>query len=65
MASVVGDGNEWIVDPHPLEWYGEAIYTSAEVLAMFPGVKQIKMVLSSCVNVGLDCTRDLYPLDRS
>ncbi|MFS8002102.1 hypothetical protein Hanom_Chr13g01198161 [Helianthus anomalus] len=38
MASVVGDGNEWIVNPHPLEWYGEAIYTSAEVLALFSGV---------------------------
>ncbi|MFS7953182.1 hypothetical protein Hanom_Chr07g00615551 [Helianthus anomalus] len=38
MASVVGDGNEWIGDPHPLEWFGEAIYTSAEVLTMFPGV---------------------------
>ncbi|MFS7918977.1 hypothetical protein Hanom_Chr03g00207491 [Helianthus anomalus] len=38
MTSVVGDGNEWIVDPHPLEWYCEAIYTSTEVLAMFPGL---------------------------
>ncbi|MFS7946649.1 hypothetical protein Hanom_Chr06g00538851 [Helianthus anomalus] len=31
------DDNEWIVDPHPLEWYGEALYTSEEVLAMFLG----------------------------
>ncbi|MFS8019334.1 hypothetical protein Hanom_Chr15g01402591 [Helianthus anomalus] len=38
MAHVMGDGNKWIVDPHPLEWYGEAIYTSVEVLAMFLGV---------------------------
>ncbi|MFS7956076.1 hypothetical protein Hanom_Chr07g00650301 [Helianthus anomalus] len=30
------DDNEWIVDPHPLEWYGEALYTSVEVLSMFP-----------------------------
>ncbi|MFS8020879.1 hypothetical protein Hanom_Chr16g01420971 [Helianthus anomalus] len=41
IKSAVGDGekdNEWIVDPHPLEWYGEALHTPAEVLAMFPDV---------------------------
>ncbi|MFS7919562.1 hypothetical protein Hanom_Chr03g00214081 [Helianthus anomalus] len=41
MTSAVGDeekNNDWIVDPHPLEWYGEALQTPAEVLAMFPDV---------------------------
>ncbi|MFS7950128.1 hypothetical protein Hanom_Chr07g00579731 [Helianthus anomalus] len=38
MTSAVGDGTEWIVDPHPLELYGEPLHTSVEVLAMFPGV---------------------------
>ncbi|MFS7961384.1 hypothetical protein Hanom_Chr08g00714381 [Helianthus anomalus] len=38
MTSDVGDWegeNQWIVDPHPLEWYGEALHTPLEVLAMF------------------------------
>ncbi|MFS7988988.1 hypothetical protein Hanom_Chr11g01041431 [Helianthus anomalus] len=41
MTSVVGDGegeNQWIVVPHPLEWYGEALHIPLEVLAMFPDV---------------------------
>ncbi|MFS7905750.1 hypothetical protein Hanom_Chr01g00051341 [Helianthus anomalus] len=29
------NGNDWIVDPHPLEWYGETLHTPAEVIAMF------------------------------
>ncbi|MFS7891327.1 hypothetical protein Hanom_Chr00s000280g01633351 [Helianthus anomalus] len=32
------DDNVWIVDPHPLECYGEALHTPTEVLAMFPDV---------------------------
>ncbi|MFS7997442.1 hypothetical protein Hanom_Chr12g01141821 [Helianthus anomalus] len=38
-TSAMGDGegeNPWIVDPHPLEWYGETLHTPLEVLAMFP-----------------------------
>ncbi|KAJ0433278.1 hypothetical protein HanIR_Chr17g0868481 [Helianthus annuus] len=30
--------DDLIVDPHPLEYYGEALHTPAEVLAMFPDV---------------------------
>ncbi|MFS7971597.1 hypothetical protein Hanom_Chr09g00834741 [Helianthus anomalus] len=40
-ASVTGDGrseNPWIVDPHPLAWYGEVLHTPLDVLDMFPGV---------------------------
>ncbi|MFS8002515.1 hypothetical protein Hanom_Chr13g01202981 [Helianthus anomalus] len=34
---VGGEGeNPWIIDPHPLEWYGEALHTPLEVLDMFP-----------------------------
>ncbi|MFS8007308.1 hypothetical protein Hanom_Chr14g01259491 [Helianthus anomalus] len=38
-TSIMGDGegeNPWIIDPHPLKWYGEALHTPLEVLAMFP-----------------------------
>ncbi|MFS7978531.1 hypothetical protein Hanom_Chr10g00916561 [Helianthus anomalus] len=37
-ASPVGEVNidDLIVDPHPLEYYGEALYTTTEVMAMFP-----------------------------
>ncbi|MFS7929539.1 hypothetical protein Hanom_Chr04g00333671 [Helianthus anomalus] len=38
-TSAMGDGegeNPWIADPHPLEWYGEALHTPLEVLAMLP-----------------------------
>ncbi|MFS7961920.1 hypothetical protein Hanom_Chr08g00720621 [Helianthus anomalus] len=41
MTSAVGDGeseNKWIIDPQPLKWYGEALHTHVEVLAMFPDV---------------------------
>ncbi|MFS7889769.1 hypothetical protein Hanom_Chr00s000005g01610951 [Helianthus anomalus] len=36
-ASPVDEVNidDLIIDPHPLEYYGEALYTPAEVLAMF------------------------------
>ncbi|MFS7977606.1 hypothetical protein Hanom_Chr10g00905991 [Helianthus anomalus] len=39
-SAVDGEENDkdWIVDPHPLEWYGEALNTPAEVLAMFTDV---------------------------
>ncbi|KAJ0934520.1 hypothetical protein HanRHA438_Chr03g0108351 [Helianthus annuus] len=38
IASPAGEGNDdnLIVDPHPLEWYGEALHTPVEVLALFP-----------------------------
>ncbi|MFS8009026.1 hypothetical protein Hanom_Chr14g01279731 [Helianthus anomalus] len=38
-TSAMADGegeNPWIIDPHPLEWYGETLYTPLEVLAIFP-----------------------------
>ncbi|MFS8003552.1 hypothetical protein Hanom_Chr13g01215311 [Helianthus anomalus] len=39
-TSPVGEVNvdDLIVDPHPLEYYGEALYTPAEVRAMFADV---------------------------
>ncbi|MFS8003431.1 hypothetical protein Hanom_Chr13g01213901 [Helianthus anomalus] len=37
---LIGEKNDddLIVDPHPLEWYSEALHTPAEVLAMFSGL---------------------------
>ncbi|MFS7996435.1 hypothetical protein Hanom_Chr12g01129951 [Helianthus anomalus] len=37
-AFTMGDGegeNPWIIDPHPLEWYGEVLHTPLEVLDIF------------------------------
>ncbi|MFS7953469.1 hypothetical protein Hanom_Chr07g00619001 [Helianthus anomalus] len=31
IPMVLVDDNVWIVDPRPLEWYGEALYTSTKV----------------------------------
>ncbi|KAJ0791464.1 hypothetical protein HanOQP8_Chr01g0005831 [Helianthus annuus] len=60
-----GDANPWIVDPHPLSEYGEVLRTPFGVLDMFPGVERMRMVLFSCVNVGLECARSCAYLDRS
>ncbi|MFS7954093.1 hypothetical protein Hanom_Chr07g00626271 [Helianthus anomalus] len=37
-STMVGGENEnpWIIDPHPLEWYGEVLHTPMEVWNMFP-----------------------------
>ncbi|MFS7968282.1 hypothetical protein Hanom_Chr09g00795631 [Helianthus anomalus] len=31
--------DDLIIDPHPLEYYAEALHTPAEVLAMFPDMQ--------------------------
>ncbi|MFS8006986.1 hypothetical protein Hanom_Chr14g01255651 [Helianthus anomalus] len=41
VAPATSDGegiNPWIVDPHPLAWYGEVLHTLLGVLDMFPDV---------------------------
>ncbi|MFS8023602.1 hypothetical protein Hanom_Chr16g01453341 [Helianthus anomalus] len=65
LLVVAGEGGVNPVDPHPISDYGEVLHTSLGVLDMFPGVKRMRMVLSSLVNVGLGCARGLCPLDRS